>query len=90
MSSSVAGAVMIGFLGARFEMGAHLRARGKDARRLDDDIDAEVFPRQSQWLFLIQDGDVAPVDLYHAFTDRDFSRKNSVIGIVTQQMRVGS
>ena len=70
-------------------MSAHLGAVGKNAGRFDDDIDAELFPGQTRGIFLIEDGDVAPVDIYRAVAQLNFPRIDSVGGVVAKQMRIG-
>ena len=46
MSGSVAGAEMSTFFAPASRCCCALLARGEEARRLDDDVDAEVGPRQ--------------------------------------------
>ena len=70
-------------------MGAHLSPVGKHSRGLDGDIDAELLPRQTSRVFLIQDDDVVPVDAQDAFADFDLAREDPIGRVVTKQVRVG-
>ncbi len=52
------------FLSAGIEMRAYLRAVGENPGGFDDDVDAELFPRQAGGIFLIEHGDGLAVDLH--------------------------
>ena len=53
MSSPFAGALMITFLAPAVDVGAGLLGVGEDAGRLEDDVDAEVAPRQRRRVLLL-------------------------------------
>ena len=48
MSSPLAGALMITFFAPAVEVGPRLVGVGEDAGRLEDDVDAEIAPRQGR------------------------------------------
>src|SRR5437879_7422208 len=52
-------------LGSRFQMTTNLTGVCKDSGRLYDDIHAELFPRQSRWILLIEHHDASTVELEH-------------------------
>ena len=62
MSSPLAGALMIDLLGAGRDVGGGLVGVGEEARRLEDDVDAEIAPGQRRRVLLLEDLDLAAVD----------------------------
>ena len=62
MSSPLAGALMITFFAPGGEVRAGLLGVGEEAGRLEDDVDAEIAPRQRGRILDLEDLDLAPVD----------------------------
>ena len=62
MSSLVAGAEMITFRAAGVDVGSRLERVGEEPGRLDDDVNAEVPPREPLRVALGEDGEPAAVD----------------------------
>ena len=62
MSSFLAGALMMTFLAPASRCASGLVGVGEDAGRLEDDVDAEIAPRQRGRVLLGQDPDLAAVD----------------------------
>ena len=62
MSSPFAGALMITFLAPASMWARAFVGVGEEAGRLEDDVDAEVAPRQRRRVLLLEDLDLAAVD----------------------------
>ena len=62
MSSPLAGALMMTFLAPASMCAPAFVGVGEDAGRLEDDVDAEVVPRQGRRVLLREDLDLAAVD----------------------------
>ena len=78
-----------GFLGAGIQMSTNLRPVGENSGGFNDDVDAELFPRQAGGFFLIEHGDRLAVDLHDAVTAFDFTGVNAVGRVVAKQVGVG-
>ena len=88
MSSPFAGALMITFFAPRVEVGAGLVGVGEEAGRLEDDVDAEVAPRQRRRVLLLEDLDLAAVDDQRVVGVVDRARVGAVGRVVLEQQRV--
>ena len=77
------------FFSAGIEMRAYLRSVGENAGGLDDDVDAELFPRQPGGFFLSEHGDRLAVDLHDTVSTFDCAGINAVCRIVAKQVGVG-
>src|SRR5262245_55270149 len=69
-------------------MSAHLRRVGKYAGRFDNNLDTQLFPRQSSRIFLVKDGDTLAVDAHDPLADLDLAWKNSIGRVIAEQVCV--
>ena len=75
-------------LGAGIDMRPRLRGIGEDAGALEDDVDAEVAPRQGGRVALGQDLDLAAVDDDRRVAGTDVARVGAIGRVVLEQERV--
>ena len=75
-------------LGAGVDVRLGLRGIGEDARALEDDVDAEVAPRQGGRVALGQDLDLTAVDDDRRVAGPDVARVGAVRRVVLEQVRV--
>ena len=75
-------------LRAGVEVRLGLRRVGEDARALEDDVDAQIAPRQRRRIPLGEDLDLAAVDDDRAVAGPDITRVRAVGRIVLEQVRV--
>ena len=75
-------------LGAGIDVRPRLRGIGEDAGALEDDVDAEVAPRQGGRVALGEDLDLAPVDDDRRVAGTDVARVRPVGRVVLEQERV--
>ena len=73
-------------LRARLEVLGGVRALGEEAGRLDDDVDAEVAPRQRGRVALGEHLDLVAVDDQHAVADGHLARERAVDRVVLEQV----
>ena len=75
-------------LRAGVEVGPGLVGVGEDAGRLEDDVDAEVAPRQRRRVLLLEHLDLAPVNDERVVGVLDGARIGAVRRVVLEQQRV--
>ena len=89
MSSLRAGAEMMTFLRAGVDVGLGLRGVGEQAGRLDDDLGAQLLPRDVARVALGGDLDLAAVDDERLFARLDLAGVDAVVAVVLEQVGVG-
>ena len=88
MSSPLAGALMMTFWAPASMCALAFVGVGEDAGALEDDVDAEVAPRQGRRVLLGQDLDLAPVDDDRAVAGLDLAVVGAVRRVVLEQQGV--
>ena len=88
-SGPLAGARDDDLLGARLEVLGGRGALGEAAGGLDDDVDAELLPRQLGRVGLGGDADALAVDDERVVLDLDRPREHAVDGVVLEQVAQG-
>ncbi len=86
-SGSVAGAEIKTFFAPSVQVLLRAFAVGEEARRLEDDVDAEVPPRQCARIALGEDAYLLPGRLQDAVGELDLARERAERGVVAQEMR---
>ena len=80
---------MIDLLRAAFEVRAGLRLGGEQASALENDLGAELAPRQLGRIALGEHADAVAIDDHRVAVDAHFARKLAVRRVVTREVRIG-